>query len=790
MPHLHPIRDVNKKRIDYVDVVGNDIYRLLITADRSVYIQGQVPWADEETTDIAALVPDIKAQSVAVGGEIWAVLCCDGSVVACGGSFSGNEVVIIAAKGVAKSIAVMRYTVLVNTGVALLTYSSRNVHSSIDLCGRRAICVSTYEPGYLVLLDDGVLYCTFAPRNLGITVTSPIPGLHIVSGFLRGPMIHMETSLDEIICMYHDGSMTYGWADQNHDGMYPVLAMLPAFNNICDEQVVHIHISRDLVWLLTTENKAFYISKLPWLDLDNAGIARFKSVPNTFPSPISHFRATWNEIYLFVSDENHPAPHTRLTKCAGPDDLQHVCEMFHVPWAGQQVLVDPFGGLPYGFVAGDIVRHYTMLMQVVGTIRDNLVLQKLEKVDRYMVALSSTGLIQLVGDADKIIEVDCGAKYQIHVRDEVLGMVCDFKHGDVIESTKKCAVVLGVRYNCLWVSIGGKTYVCRYTTRDALHRYWKLKTRKNGNTVTPVEDVDGNMMLVEAVTLEGIEPGAVVHDRDMGLGRFIGQSGMGWVVQFVSDCGRARVIDDQWTLRIGRSVKLSSARLTSAWDQIINIYPGPGCLIPDTWFTVPEGIAVCRGHCKDRVVYETESSIIHGISLRYCDEKVVNIVAEYGDACVCPRNMTTADGDKISLNINIGDFGKFKAIPMDVVSIGERIGEVMGQANGTLFVRFIGSAVVEPFDDSVDFDTIYRRVNVPTRKTFGDDLSGWIDLEHFRGSHTRPYDLISHKGRRLIIQALIKPHSFVVADYETLEFSRFDVPLGKTLRRIKSLLFD
>jgi hypothetical protein len=72
-----------------------------------------------------------------------------------------------------------------------------------------------------------------------------------------------------------------------------------------------------------------------------------------------------------------------------------------------------------------------------------------------------------------------------------------------------------------------------------------------------------------------------------------------------------------------------------------------------------------------------------------------------------------------------------------------------------------------------DFDLIYRRGRVPTKKTFQLDLQppaeAWIDLEHFRRCRSLPDDVIECHGRWIIGQGVVGDAEFVV-DRNTLEY--------------------
>jgi hypothetical protein len=145
----------------------------------------------------------------------------------------------------------------------------------------------------------------------------------------------------------------------------------------------------------------------------------------------------------------------------------------------------------------------------------------------------------------------------------------------------------------------------------------------------------------------------------------------------------------------------------------------------------------------------------------------------------------------IELNVNLHDVHNFPLLPLDVVCIGDRLAEICGFAGDDLYMQYLGSRFVEKVIVNGDIELVYRRARVPTRRTFCTSdqktVAAWIDLEHFRGCRCLPYDVVDYQGQRMVILGLVTDSLFVVADWETLEYRLFTLPIGKTQRIVRSL---
>ena len=455
VPHVN----IDLSELNVVDVCGNDSYKLCLTNTGQVLIHGMVAWMEPRNysvpTPLNISTTSSKVIAMSSTIELFALLMDDGSVFACGNTFSPT-LVQICEKGIAQKIAVTRHRVLISTGKTLVTFLNPSSVTTMNLGERTVHCIATYDPGFLVLLDDGILYCTFPVRDLGQKIESKIDGLYIVSGFLGPQMIHMETSLDEIVCVYRDGSIVYGWADQEHSCPYPVLSSLPVFPPD-QSQLCYLHISRDLIWLLTSAGDVYYISKLPWLDPENGRIARFKKVPPSFPKTIVHFRATWNEIYFFESGEPHKPIATNISIETLPN--RKLPFTVHTKDRGL-ILVDPLGASALGLRPGDVINPNNKQRIVVGRSGDLLCVKSFQ-IDKpieviplpdistvlFVWTLFSRPGANIKTQRDKnchLFDLDCS--------DKGLQKICFFKYGDVIVDKKGVkSTVIGERCDCLWI---------------------------------------------------------------------------------------------------------------------------------------------------------------------------------------------------------------------------------------------------------------------------------------------------------------------------------------------------
>lgn len=775
----------NGNLIYYVDVSGNDEYRLLLSRDGKAYLNTSAAHLAEKYDRKCTLVSDPKkfVKQIATGTDIWALLYIDGSVYVSGRPFSEetNKCVMISRPGTAKRISATKDTVLVNTGNKLVIYKSRTTVSCINLGMRRVRCVAAYEPGYLVLLDDGVLYCTFELKDLTVQVASPISDLYVVTGFLGANIVHMETSLDEIVCVYSDGTISYGWTDQEHECLYPVIVSLPKFVPESGSCLTHVHISRDLIWFLTSSNQVHYISKLPWLDPDNGRISRFKKIGL---HDVCHFRATWNEMYFFYEGWEHQ----KLETAYLVDDMNKDRKIITMMKRGHPLVVDPNGVDKYGLLAGDVIMIGSNRTKIIGASRSSL-LGFNEDRFRQIVEIPMTEnlwnarLVDRVDGSLKTVKISDDFQLEIDCSDLALARICSFKRGDIIESVIGTARVLGERGNCLCVSIDGEICICKYSSRNAIHNFWKFRERKDCAVVS-VNGITGNTIIAEQKNQRGLEAGCLVYDKVYGIGVFTGFTGDDYTVNFVHDGIYHRTVSNR--PQIIRSfaktfVNIGLKVVDVSIHEDFPICPGDVVLIDGTICFYQGMMSIDDGHiCPS---FHTESTIVHGFDIqKYNGERNYKVLAEYGKSSRKRQS---------KYDVNVSSFSDHRVLPLDVVAVGSNMGTIIGLKDSNVYIKYFTGAV-EVFDEECEFELIYRRMMIPTQKTFklsdGSDVSGWIDLKSCTLQGCKPYDLVDFQGKRFIVMAVCMDFSFIVADYDTLEYEKFEIPPGKRISRSQSLL--
>jgi hypothetical protein len=204
-------------------------------------------------------------------------------------------------------------------------------------------------------------------------------------------------------------------------------------------------------------------------------------------------------------------------------------------------------------------------------------------------------------------------------------------------------------------------------------------------------------------------------------------------------------------------------------------------------------LAFYLGIAQNVCFFETEVMVANDLGAGSLDLRPgFQVVCEIGENPRSQAKFRTKSGDELVLNVNLPDFRSFPLLPLDVLVVNDRIGEICGFSGNDLWIRYQGLTYLEKFDVNCDFDLVYRRARVPTSKEFvleqGSTVTGWIDLEHFRGRRCLPYDLVDYQGKKMIVQAVVSENRFIVADWETLEHRVFRVPTGKSLRVKRSLI--
>lgn len=790
-----PSRNAELSNNNIIDISGNDKYKLCLSNTGHVFVQGNISFMDPNNFNQMTLLPhmpETKAIQLSTSTEVFAILFSDGSVYACGANF-GSTPKLINGTGVAKEIAVNRHHILVSSGDTLYDYSSTNEYNLINLSDRKVRCIASYQPGFLVLLDDGVLYSTFVVQNLGPYVESIYKGLHIVTVFLGAEIVYMETSLDEIICIYCDGSITYGWGDQDHSNSYPVIVTLPKFP-FDGSYICHAHVSRDIIWFLTSFDEVFYISKLPWLDPDNGSVSRFKHVPSSFPKKIQHFKSTWNEIYFFSEGIDHKPMVSNLSRIS----LKKQESPFLVYSKSLGTIsVDPFGASPYGFRAGDQIKTDTGKQIIVyGKYQQYLIYQESigHPLEVILMPDLSTSLFKWKlcdrHGAELIeIEVKQNQFCQIDSSNDGVQRLCYFKPGDIIEHEKfGQGVILGERCDCLWIKYESGIKMCKNSSCQTIHKEHKFVSRPSSKILQYIS-VEGELVLIEPTRLGVFEPNCLVESEQYGIGTYIGMASAKHAVMFLIDSNFCRLIDCCHQLKIVRSISPHMVQSICIDSSIQNIDICSTSLkdmnlMPTDLVKVDNQIARCIGCIyieKQKIaLFETELMIKHGLGIGAFQPNVsIELLARIEEEGT--RTMKKQDGSSIELSVNTKDFSAESILPQDVVSIEKQYYTVVGIANKIIYVHNHKKDYIEPL--AHDYKLVYRRINVPTSiqiTVSGKKMFGWIDIEHVRDKAIFPYDVVDKDGKEITIVGIIDSTHFIYTNQQKTKADVYVLPCGKT----------
>lgn len=826
-----PTKNVELSDLGIIDINGNYNYFLALSNNGKVFIQGDAQWMQPQKYPKPTLVPGlpqgVQVVELATSLEIFAVRTSNGCVYACGTGFTAT-LQCIYQNGDAKQVSVNKKNILVSTKMSLITYSTASSSTTIMLTDKSVTSIAPYDKGFLVLLNDGILYSTFKFHDLGLNIQSSIPNLHIVSGFLGPQMVYMEAALNEIICIYVDGSLVYGWADQEHESDYPVLATLPNFP-LDDSCVCHVHISRDLIWILTSNNEIYYISKLPALNPDNGRVARFKKVPEGFPTNISHFRSNWDEIFLF-DDSIGCIKHEPIVGNINVETLpkrKHPF-MLHTQNLGS-FLVDPLGLVSLGFRPGDhVCSPEGDQMIIIGKTKDELCVKDI--VDRNINILPLPDLATILfkwklcdraGSVLKDVEIQSNKNSKDHLVLQIdcsaagLARFCFFKPGDVIEHEKfGQGTIIGERCNSVWIHYknDGVVRMCAQTSCRALHTEHKLIKRVDVENVLVREGIDGNILLIEPTTVGTFESGSIVASSEYGLGVYLGTASGQLAVNFIHDGSNCRLVPRTHILVLKRSILSEVGCPVTCLDssvQYLNvstkICEEKFGVIPCDIIRINGQIAICVGigsfQETPSLMFETEMMIKHGLGVGAFAigkiEEPFEIIARVSHKGSVTKKL---ENDKsIELSINTDDFKNAKLLPADELTIDGKQCFVCGidPSCNQLYVQFEHSKECKKLTDDMKFILYYRRLNVPTKVTAivkNNEVkqSCWIDLEHLRDLALLPCDVVDEYSGKFAIVGAIDQNHFIASKLEDgniMEPEILIVPNGKTPKVVSSV-FD
>lgn len=822
-----PTKNVELTELGIIDINGNNNYYLALSNNGKVFILGEAQWMNPQKYNTPTLVPGlpqgIQIVELATSLDNFAVRTSTGCVYACGTNFSPTLQCIYQV-GEAKQIAVNKKSILVSTKKSLITFTSLTNSTTISLTDRTVTNIAPYDTGFLVLLSDGILYSTFKFHDLGLNIQSSVPNLYIVSGFLGPQMVYMEASLNEIICIYVDGSLVYGWADQEHESDYPVLATFPNFP-IDDSCVCHVHISRDLIWVLTSNNDIYYISKLPALNPDNGRVARFKKVPEGFPSNICHFSSNWDEIFLFENSSGS-IKHEPIVGNINIETLPKRTQpfMLHTQNLGS-FLVDPLGLVQLGFRPGDhVCSPDGEQMIIIGKTKEELCVKGI--VDRNINLLPLPDLSTILfqwklsdrsGAVLKDVEINNNKLVlQIDCSSAGLSRFCFFKPGDIIEHSKfGQGTVIGERCNSVWIRYhkDGVVRMCAQTSSRALHTEHKLIKRSDVENVLVREGIDGNIFLIEPTNVGTFESGCIVSSTEYGLGKYLGTASGQLAVNFIHDGCYCRLVPRTHSLILKRSVNSEAGCPVTCIDSTVQ-YLDVSCrncnekfgIVPCDVIRINNQIAFCVGigtfEDVPSLMFETEMMIKHGLGVGAFAKGQINdnfeIIARVSQEGKVTKTLN--DGSSIDLSINTDDFKFAKLLPADELTINGMQCIVCGidPVKNQIFVQFEKSKEVRPLNNDDSFILYYRRLNVPTKvnanvKNSEIRQSCWIDLEHLRDLALLPCDIVEEDNGKFAIVGAIDQNHFIASkldkDNGNLEPEILIVPNGKT-PKVLSSVFD
>lgn len=647
---------------------------------------------------------------------------------------------------------------------------------SIDLMGRRVVSLAGFNSHHLILLDDGILYTTAKSSSMA-RPASFSSELRICTPFLGKKMIYFHADGEDVVAVYCDGTMALCKFEEDGDHNRVKIGVLPVFPTEVSGCVTQVQLTNDLVWFLTESGEVFYIAKNYLSTEDPRTIAKYRRVPSSVLSKVSHLAGTEEKIWFFTDDRQHEPIATPISEellCGKKDP-------FKVRMGNQDlVFVDPCGARKIGFNAGDhVIGPDAKPYLILGTCNDLLYVQDLSEglIESLPLPTVEQGLFQWKlchrrNSELKVVTID-GHAVQIDCSASALGHISFFESGDVIHHEKFGeGVVLGERCECLWVKYNDKCRACRSKDRTLLHLEHKFVARR-GASVVCKNDMHGVSVPISEVPLGFIEPGCVVQSREYGIGVYHGTAVGHSAVSFVKDCGFCRLIPiDPQGLVLKRSLKKQNVCFTCLdySTQHVNVSQD-SCLeyglMPCDYIEIGSDIALCvgLGSLKEGpvVLFETETMIKHGTGVGAFNvgklERPFTILARIASPCKVKQKL--ADGSEIELSVDTDDFTGSQFLPGDVLLVGERQIRVQGIADKQLFVKEKGSDVCEPLQGG-NHRLLYRIIGVPTTcKT--STATGFIDLESLRGCGVIPGDLADKEGEKAVVIAGVDESHVIVA---------------------------
>lgn len=787
-----PTKHMELSELEVIDISGDSDYYVALTKRGTLYLTGRVPWMDFNSQSLVPLLgipPSIAVVKMSTSPQSMAFLTSTGQVYACGKYFT-SQLSLLYSSTDAKFIAASEL-ILVATESTLITYSSQTISHQTTLDKLKVQSVASFLSMFFILLDDGILYSTAEVSQN--TLQSQVPDLYIIDTFLGPEMVYLHSQSNELLCIYCDGTIVYGWATRKTDNIYPSAATLPDFPDE-NGSICHALISRDYIWIQTSTGDIYYISKLPYLNPENGHIGRYKHVPEGFPSKITHIAANWSHLILFESGIAHMpiADNLQLNTLPNRVDPFIIRTKHH-----GSCLIDPLGALSVGLRPGDRVTTSARKQQIViGTSQEGeLAMKNIE-----------SGIIELIPMPDlatllfswklfyrhlaNLTDVAITAKdqqqltLQIDCSEKGLSRICFFKPDDIIEHKKfGVGTVLGERCNSVWIQYDKTVRMCSASSSRAIHTEHKIIKRPGVESLLVHEGIDNQIIIIEPTTTGVLEPESIVASTVYGIGTYKGVSAGQLVIHFINDGPYCRIVPTSHNISLKRSVNRITSQPFFCLDSTIkninvslNTCKEQFGIVPCDIIKINNQIAFCVGCCmyEDELslMFETETMIKHGLGIGTFTKGQFNLQYEMIARIAHEGKVTKklSNGNDVELSINTDDFQEAKLLPGDELTLNGKQCHVCGiDNNHTLYIQYEATKLAEALSDDAEFVLVYRRINVPTKvvaKVVNSDFKQncFIDLEHLRDAELLPCDVVENDNEKVAVVGAIDQNRFIVCN--------------------------
>jgi hypothetical protein len=671
-------------------------------------------------------------------------------------------------------------------------------HFSLTLDSRRVVAIAGVSAGCLVLMADGIVYATAPPAGSRLEVASAAPPLRVVTPLLGPPVAWFGTFRDEVVVVYRDGCIVFASFGQFiHDVHVMPLATLPAFP-YNEDAIAQIAVSDEWIWFLGQSGNIWHVAKEPFVSQSCEKVARIKRAQFAFVTQIRHIRFVNGVLYFFERDFRHQP----IVVNAAARDLPNRLQPFFVQTRNNgPVLVDPQGAVSNGLRPGDHVLtaggdHLTVL----GTHGDELVVKRVWPQAIDVISLPSLEtvlfqwkLINRVGSRLIDVEVEPKMICQVDTSRKALNRLSFFKAGDVLSHSQfGIGRVIGERCGNLWIQYPDGCRMFRGQI-NLSHRFMS----RPGVDVLCKLGPNQEQILIEPRKVDHFEPGSLVQSTADGIGVFHGLVGDFLAISFLRD-GFCSVVPRATKLTVKRSVSSQTQR-HSAIDgstQAVDIGEH-SCdafgLKPCDIVRFDDKVAICVGLGSvggvPSVLFETETTIKHGIGIGVLAvgnfTRPIDIIARV--AAPGKIRQEIDGGTEVELSIDTDNFTDAAVLPGDVLDVDGTLCTVVGIRERVLYGNFQG--VCRRLGDQ--HRLIYRRLAVPTIcvvNMAGEDMEGWIDLEHLRDCCVGPGDVIDDNGMALTVIAVENPGHLAVVNQLSKTVQRFVLSRARPVKVIRTLV--